>query len=208
MDFKTKYMIGLEERISLTEKLTNLQAQLKQQEAINNDLLKHINSLEKFKCPNCSQHSTGNCSKTPVYNSIMPLDKDKDGKELDLQQVCEPLQLPLMASKSTPKPAASEAVPQNVESQPTFSGKRPFNYAEFSMLNSALSSDSESDSPGEKSDQEQIYLDDDTLVPWTDIVRQNHPKLLNAGNQSSWEKYVLEFLGMSLCAKRALVAGN
>jgi hypothetical protein len=188
MDFKTKYMIGLEERISLTEKLTILQAQLKQQEMINNDLMKHINSIEN-KCPHCSLDAT----QTSIVSTIVPIEQEQNCKELDSMQACEELPFPTTSYKSTPKPLQGI-----VDSQQTFSGKKPFNYEQLKMIEPDLCLDSDSDSHSEKSDGDQIDLDDDRLVPWTEIVRQNHPKLLNSGNKSAWEKYVLEFLGKLL----------
>lgn len=182
-------MIGLEERIALTEKLTSLQAQLKEQENINNDLLKHV----KFKCPKCSLESSAHCPKTP--NSIPSLDQQPTVQPAESQQVFE--QFPLLSDghKSTlVHHQQSETRAHVSEPLPNCSGKKPFNYQQ---LNFDLSSDSESNAPSENNDQDIIDLDGDKLVPWWKIVKQNHPKLLKRNNHSSWEKYVLEFLGKS-----------
>ena len=189
MDFKTKYMIGLEERISLTEKLTILQAQLREQENINNDLLKHINTIETSKCPHC----TVSFHHQKTHHTIAPLQNSSALEELDSRQPNEQQPITLNNCRNNPTSDFAESKPKVSVNQTQVSGKKPFNYQQFSQYD--LSSDSESDTPSEHSNQEQIDLDDDKLVAWAKIVKQNHPKLLKPHNHSSWEKYVLEFLG-------------
>lgn len=180
-------MIGLEERIALTEKVTSLQAQLKEQEIINNDLLKHI----KFKCPRCSLQSF--CPN--AANNIPPLDPHHELKDVETQQGFEQLPFHSSAQKSTlANDQQAESMPHLSEPLPHCSGKKPLNYQQ---MNFEISSDSETNAPSETNDQDIIDLDGDKLVPWWKIVKQNHPKLLKRNNQRSWEKYVLEFLGKS-----------
>ena len=206
MDYKTKYMVGLEERILLTEKLTALKATVREQENINSDLLKYIKS---FASGVKSRQSKQSSHEAPIKTGNNLESEEAMGhamrKNADFMDT-------ISTSKQSSKPAASHEISNatshamynatshamynatsHATSHAAFSGKKPFIYQNVIIV------DNESHD-SEKSDESdldpKIDLDNDKLVPWTNIVNQNHPKLLNKANHNSCEKYVMEFLGI------------